>query len=34
MKTMEIIRYERYDKGNNNDNGYAITILNKICHEV
>ena len=31
---MKIIRYERYDKGNKNDNSYAIANLNKICHEV
>ena len=31
---MKIIRYERHDKGNKNDNSYAITNLNEICHEV
>ena len=31
---MKIIRYERHDKGNKNDNSYAIANLNKICHEV
>ena len=31
---MKIIRYKKHDKGNKNDNSYAITNLNKICHEV
>ena len=31
---MKIIRIERHDKGNKNDSSYAITNLNKICHEV
>ena len=31
---MKRIRYERPDKGNKNDNSYAITILNKISHKV
>ena len=31
---MKIIRYEKYDKGNKNDNSYVKTNLNKICHKV
>ena len=31
---MKIIGIERHDKGNKNDGSYAITYLNKICHEV
>ena len=31
---MKRIRYERHAKGNKNDNGYAITDLNKISHKV
>ena len=31
---MKRIQYERHDKGNKNDNRYAITNLNKISHKV
>ena len=31
---MKRIQYERHDKGNKNDNSYAITNLNKISHKV
>ena len=34
IKTMKIIRYDKHDKENKNGNSYAITNLNKICHEV